>query len=118
MLFTTKNEPVYLEGLIIQLCFRLALCFPFSTTTLAIGGWLNSDLLFINSLGSLLLILIASFACLDRASLKIPVISILKFTFSFLWAESLCLESALSVFLFLNPSKCSFHLTQAEREDS
>ena len=60
--------------------------FFFSTMILAVGGWLNSDLLFSNSWAGLLEILTPSLACLESAYLNLQVISILNFTFSFLWA--------------------------------
>ena len=83
--------------------------------TLAVGGWLNSDLLFSNSWVGLLEILTASFACLVRASLKRPVISILNFTFSFLWTAILCLNQTLLSDFFSSCFRCSAPLNLADR---
>ena len=84
-----------------------------------IGGWLNWLLLFKISDFLQFLILTASLACLVKASLKSPVISILNEIFSSSGCSKiLCLYNILFSFLFLNPARCSFPLNLAEREVS
>ena len=61
------------------------------TTTLARGGWLNSDLLFKSSSSGLVYILTASLACLVRASLNFCVISIWNLTSPFGCWLKICL---------------------------
>ena len=62
-----------------------------STQILAIGGWLNSFFELRSSCFSLLEILTAPLACLERGSLNLLVISMLNFISSFSCALCLCL---------------------------
>ena len=90
--------------------------FSFLTTEiLAMGGWLNSVLLFNSSCFFLFEILTASLACLVSGSLNLSVISILNFMSSPSWSLTLCLCRALSPLPFLNWLRCSAALVLAER---
>ena len=96
-------------------CFWNVNFFFLSTVILAMGGWLNSFLLFNSSCFFLLEILTASLACLVSGSLYLLVISILILISSPSWSLLLCLNRALSPLPFLNWLRCSAALVLAER---
>ena len=120
--FCTRMKIRLSQGVYSYFWFHLDLSQPnlffFSTTTLAIGGWLNSDLLFRSSWAGLEYILTASFACRVRASLNFEVMSILNLTFSFGWTFFTCLYNALFSFLFSRSLTCSLPLIRADLPDS
>ena len=95
------DQFLYTPGLSLALTeLQLSLYFAFfCTTILTIGGWLNSVLLFISSRFVLYFIRTASSACLLKASLKTPVISIFTSISSSLCSVIWCLYRKLS-FLF------------------
>ena len=92
--------------------------FFLSTEILAMGGWLNSFLLFNNSCFFRFEILTASLAWRVNGSLNLLVISILNLISSPLWSLLLCLNMALSPLPLLNWLICSDPLVLAERDVS
>ena len=80
---------------------------PLVATTLTIGAWWNSDLLFKIKSAWLDVILTASFICLSRQLWKLPTTSIEKSCFSPLCASWQCFHNGESSLSFLKLSKCS-----------